>query len=541
MGLHMGVNMDMLSVRLVLFGGMIVAVLWTCISIWRQKHAGPSADGIYVPSSEGPVFLFDGETMLDCNSAARAILTQSFVVGGDWQRLVGFLFRYFKNIDDKLNNLAKTGTFAETAQVGNGKMVLLQAELTGGLTKITLIDPDVTEGAGVSLAVAHRGLQDEVADLRHALGTAPLLVWRESEDGLITWANNAYILMAASNLKRGQNLGWPLPRLFDRSAVVQSANRQRQSVLQSGGKTAWFDLITQPDKDETLCFALPIDAAVAAENSLRDFMQTLSKTFAQLPIGLAIFDKDRKLQMFNPALVELTTLPADFLTRRPTMLAVLDAMRDRNRLPEPKDYQSWRRQIVEMERAAASGLFQENWALPDGQTFRVTGRPHPNGGLALMIEDISNEMQRSRRYRTDLEISQSVLDQMDEAIVVFNQTGQLMWCNTAYTRLWGHDPSGTMDEANVRNIAELWKLRTAPTQLWRELDDYVHTIGLRQPWSKEMRLKDGRLLICQVAPIAAGATMVAFKAPQVQGHGVNLALPKASPDKAAATKATAAR
>jgi PAS domain-containing protein len=227
--------------------------------------------------------------------------------------------------------------------------------------------------------------------------------------------------------------------------------------------------------------------------------------------------------MFNPALVELTTLQPDFLTRRPTMLSVLDAMRDRNLLPEPKDYHSWRRQIIEMERAAATGLFQENWALPDGQTFRVTGRPHPNGGLALMIEDISGEMQRSRRYRSDLEISQSVIDRLEDAIVVFDQGGHLLWCNTAYSTLWNHDPAASLGDSTIRSVTAQWKTLTAPTQLWIEIDEFIHTIGNREAWSKDLRLLDGRLLTCAVAPLAAGSTMVAFRAtgPMRTGSGLD--------------------
>ncbi len=507
--------------------GLLLATLFS------KPKTTPRETGL--PRSEGPVFLFDGESLVDCNSAAKAVLARSITRGGDWQRLMSFLSKYFNNLDEKLASLAKLGALSEAAEYGNGKMFLLQAELNGGLTKITLIDPDLTEGPGVALAMSHRALQDEVEDLRHAVSAAPILMWRESSEGAVTWGNNAYVLLAASVLPRGRELSWPLPRLFERSAVLQSAQRQRQSVTVTAGKTAWFDMLTQPEGDDLVCYALPIDAAVAAETNLRDFMQTLSKTFAQLPIGLAIFDKDRILQIFNPALMELTTLQPDFLSRKPSMLQVLDAMRDRNLLPEPKDYTSWRRQIVEMERAAASGLFQENWALPDGQTFRVTGRPHPNGGLALMIEDISTEMQRSRRYRSDLEISQSVIDQMEDAIVVFNQSGQLMWSNAAYARLWGHDPATTLDEVTIRNVTTQWTARSAPTPLWRELDEYIHTVGLRQPWAKELRLTDGRLMYCSVAPVAAGATMVAFKAAMPMVTQKPVAAPKPS------GKATAAR
>jgi len=48
--------------------------------------------------------------------------------------------------------------------------------------------------------------------------------------------------------------------------------------------------------------------------------------------------------LFNPALLDLTGLPAEFLAMRPSLLSVLDAMHDRNMIPEPKDYRSWRRQ-----------------------------------------------------------------------------------------------------------------------------------------------------------------------------------------------------
>jgi PAS domain-containing protein len=512
----MGENMGFgLSIELIGIGllaaaiGLMIAAVLPARNPYAQS-GGPDS------GSEGPVYLFDGETLVDCNAAGRALLARSAVQGGDWQKLVSFLDKSFGNIDEKLGNLSKLGALAETAETTNGKILLLQAELGGGLTKILLTDPDLADGLGVALAMSHRALETEVEDLRRTVSSAPLLIWRENQTGQVTWANDAYLILACAALSRGAALSWPLPRLFDRAAIVQSASGQtgtgqRQSVRIGSEKAAWFDLMTEADGTSILCFAQPADAAVTAENTLREFMQTLSKTFAQLPIGLAIFDKDRKLQMFNPALVELTTLPPDFLTRKPSMLAVLDAMRDRNLLPEPRDYQGWRRQIVEMERAAASGLFQENWALPDGQTFRVTGRPHPNGGLALMIEDISSEMQRSRRYRADLEISQSVIDQLDEAIAVFDQSGHLLSSNAAYCELWNHDPASNLDDTTIRTLTVHWKTRTAATPLWVEIDEFIHTVGSRIAWSKDLRLLDGRAVICSVAPVASGATMVAFK------------------------------
>jgi PAS domain-containing protein len=490
---------------------ILLAIIGLLVTHVFQRPKPKPVNPILHHPPKGPVFLFDEGRLIDCTPAARALLASGMTIDDDWLRLMTLLKRQFPDAEAKLRDIATIGSFSDISYGDNGVATLLEAEFTAGLTKVTLSDPDMTVDANMAMAIAHRALSQEVAALREVVASAPILSWREDAEGKITWANTPYLILASETLAHGQELSWPLPRLFDRNASLQSADRQRQSVSVNTKTTAWFDLHSQISGHEWLCFATPADSAVTAEANLRDFMQTLSKTFAQLPIGLAIFDKDRKLQIFNPALLDLTALPADFLSNRPSLLSVLDALRERNLLPEPKNYQHWRRQIVEIEQATAAGIFQENWALSDGQTFRVTGRPHPNGALALMIEDISTEMQRTRRYRSDLELGHSVMDQMEQAIVVFSQSGHVMWSNTAYNALWGHDPNATVAEATVHAMCDHWKGKSAPTNLWLEIEEFVHTIGNRETWDGALRLTDGRLVSCRVAPVTAGATMVAFQ------------------------------
>lgn len=61
-------------------------------------------------------------------------------------------------------------------------------------------------------------------------------------------------------------------------------------------------------------------------------------------------------------------------------------------LPEPEDYKAWRVEFAVLEKAAASGQYEETQALLNGQTYRVTGRPHPDGTVAFLMEDICAEM-----------------------------------------------------------------------------------------------------------------------------------------------------
>lgn len=471
----------------------------------------PPSQSIFTAASPGTVLLLDGETLVDATPAARVLLASSRGQGNTWHRLLGYLTQYFPDIETQLQRLPAEGQIVLEGRSAAGKSLLLIAELNGGLTRITLTDPAQDARPYGAEPLAMRAQLQELEVLRDVAAKAPVLIWRENAEGEVTWANAAYVLRALSLIAPGKEMTWPLPRLFDRLATQQTQRSQRAALSPPGEAKLWFDLVGADGGDERLIFALPADAAVQAETSLQEFMQTLTKTFAQLPIGLAIFDKQRQLQLFNPSLVDLTGLPVDFLSLRPSLLSVLDALRDRNMIPEPKDYRSWRRQLVDMEKAAASGLYEETWNLPDGQTFRVIGRPHPNGALALLIEDITNEVSRSRRYRSDLALGQSVIDEMEEAVAVFSPAGHLVMTNRAYGALWLHDPEKDMGDNSIRDVSRQWRMQTTPTSLWSEAEEFISTVGNRIPWTHEARLLDGRLLACRFAPLSGGATLAAFR------------------------------
>ncbi len=361
----------------------------------------------------------------------------------------------------------------------------------------------------------------------------PFPIWRETSGGEVVWANAAYLDLVAGRLGPGEDMIWPLPRLFGRLDPEASGDLQAETAMgiaaqrrrlppmaaapEGGPGTArgapeWFDVVLRDLDGQRLLYALPADGAVQAEQSLRAFMQTLTKTFAQLPTGLAIFDHARRLAMFNPALVDLTSLPPDFLSARPSLVAFFDALRDRSMIPEPRDYRTWRARLTDLEQAAANGLYSEVWHLPGGQTYRVTGRPHPNGALALLVEDISSEVSQTRRYRADLELGQAVIDAMDEAIAVFSPAGVLVLSNAAYARLWDHDPAGGLgQEGQAGAVCDHWRAQAVPSSIWDQAEDFIATIPPRQGWTDRTWLRDGRALRCRFMALAGGATLAGFE------------------------------
>ncbi|MBM3614028.1 MAG: hypothetical protein FJX28_00910 [Alphaproteobacteria bacterium] len=121
-----------------------------------------------------------------------------------------------------------------------------------------------------------------------------------------------------------------------------------------------------------------------------------------------------------------------------------------------------------------------------------------------MIEDITHEVSRSRRYRSDLELGQAVIDEMEEAVAVFSPSGQLVMSNLAYALLWAHDPESNLKATTIRTVADHWRALSAPSALWSEAEEFISVVGNRVAWRAEARLLDGRLLSCQFAPLAGG-------------------------------------
>lgn len=237
----------------------------------------------------------------------------------------------------------------------------------------------------------------------------------------------------------------------------------------------------------------------------------VTKTFANLSIGLAIFDKRRRLVLFNPALLDLTGLSAEFLIGQPTVQSLFDGLREAQILPEPKNYSTWRREILDLEAAAMDGTYHDTWSLPNGQTYRVTGRPHPDGAIAFLFEDISAEISLTRRFRSEIETGQAVIDAMDEAIAVFNASGTMTMTNSALANLWGDQNETSLADNTVSEMARVWQGKTAPSPIWASLRDFTSGAGSRRPLQETILLHDGRQLECRLVPLFGGATMVGFR------------------------------
>ena len=463
----------------------------------------------------GPTaFLFRADRLIDATPAAQALLAR--LPGRNLTALLIWLEQRLPGATDALRSAVEDGSAELVGKTGHGSARLrLTAEALGDDTlRLTLVDPDMTQAGILVDTLSQHALEEEAAILREAMDGAPILAWRQDGEGRITWANHAYVAMAEARCATDDTPLWPLPRLIAVAPLEESAAPAlARHELATAEGSLWFDCHSHRVGAETITFALPADATVRAERSLREFVQTLSKTFADLPIGLAIFDRDRHLQLFNPALIDLTNLPAAMLIGRPSLYAFLDQLREHRIIPEPRDYRAWRRHIATLEAAAAQGHHVETWSLPGGQTYRVTGRPHPDGAIALLFEDITSEITLSRRFRADISLGVNALDALGDAVAVFGSDGAPVLSNALWRESWGlpEDLAGLVDVITDR-------LGEAPAGLSRLADHLTGTM-VRAAAEGWLVLASGIMLEWRAAPMPAGRVLLRFS-----GEGLEDAL-----------------
>ncbi|MFV0385003.1 PAS-domain containing protein [Paracoccus sp. (in: a-proteobacteria)] len=485
---------------------------------WRGDYRPRSMRNLLDHGPKPLVFLFRDDALIDATGTARGLLDH---IGApqdcSWQRLRAWLGPRFPDIAARWTELDRQGRIELTGNSGTGtaRLRLVAEDLGKGLRRVLLTDPEREHSGIIVDSMSLLAMEEELDLLRQSLDQTPMLVWRQDADDRISWANAAYFRLAES---QGEgDLGWPLPRLLEHPKPVPGAGTStRRAPLDNNGMVSWYDCHSHRVGDQTMMFALPADAAVRAERSLREFVQTLTKTFADLPIGLAIFDRERKLQLFNPALIDLTGLPTGFLTARPSLFDFLDQLREQRMVPEPKDYRSWRQQISNLESAAATGHHSETWSLPGGRTYRVTGRPHPDGAVAFLFDDITSEVTLTRKFRADLLLGNTVIDGLEDALAVFAPTGKLVLANSAYRKLWG-DCGTTLTEA----IAG-WERQIDAGPGFNALRDRLKG-GDQARDSGAISGPEGQLLGWNIARVSGAHQMLRFHAPAS-------ALPPIGPD-----------
>ncbi len=491
---------DILTITVVACAAATVALV-VCSRIWSRQMA--SADGM----AGGISILFEGDYATHA-SPATLVALNSTLEDLTWDTMHDQLRHRFQHLPPEPGILDEGVHHIPALMAGDG--AVLTVDRRGEITTLSLAD---TREQAVGLGARLRLLQAKIDTLERSSISAPYPMWQKTGDGRIIWKNAAYDSLAGSIEHTEAQ-----PALFDDVLGSTTTPVQRRAAVrtQPGGKIHWFDASQREVDGVIVSHAVNIDAVIDAEAAQRNFVQTLAKTFAQLSIGLAIFDRKGQLALFNPALVDLTRLPAEFLSARPDLLSFFDRLRENRMMPEPKNYGSWRQDIADLIKAAADGRYLETWTLESGQTYRVSGKPHPDRAVAFLIEDISAEVAVTRNFRAELEMGQSMMDALPEGLAVFSPAGVLTMCNRVYSQMWGFDPDRCFADITIADSVQVWRAECVPNAALAKIGEFVKSPGRRTEWRVDLKTRKGAEIRCTITPVTGGATMLQF---HVLRHG----------------------
>ncbi len=451
----------------VLGTALVTAALLTALLGRRARPDAPD-DRAAEAAPEPVYFLFRGNVLVDATEPARKLLAHCPARGSDWADLAAGLRPRFPEMPESAAALDHQQRLVLAAE-GVNDSATLTLDNIGARVRVELRDrpPDHADLHQLHLSSRTARRQREILD------QLPCPTWHTDPEGHLLWANRAYHRLAAEVLGPDRAEGAPLFHLP--SAELLNRGTRRTALTLPADRSPsrrdeqlWYDVTTVRDAHGRLHYAYEIGAVVEAEAAQRNFVQTLTKTFAQLSTGLAIFDRRRQLALFNPALMSLTGLEAEFLAARPHLHAFFDQLRDRQVMPEPKSYASWREHLDALVSQAEGSGYAEVWTLPSGLTYKVDGRPHPDGAVAFLFEDISSEVSMARRFYAQISETQSVLDCLEEGIAVFGPDRTLTGTNTAYGRLWGGQPEVQLDARRLEDFAQIWAAEAAQAEAFAQ-------------------------------------------------------------------------
>ncbi|MGX0903793.1 PAS domain-containing protein [Roseovarius sp. MBR-79] len=431
-------------------------------------------------------FLFRDGALIDTDVSDFVMPDAAEPQESDWSRFRRWLAPRF--------SLPETVGEDMTLTADSARLTLTPQRAT---LRVTLADTNICAAARQDLLA--RLAADDCH--RSALRTAPLPVWLRDPSGRVLWQNRAAEIIPEPDLNR-----------------LLATTQPGRVALDDPPR--WYDISCVQHEQGQIIYANDVTASVRAEQSQREFVQTLARTFADLPTGLATFDRSRALAMFNPALTDLTGLDPVFLSNRPEIFDFFDRLRDRQVMPEPRSYATWRAQITAMIHAADVGQYQEVWSLVNGRTYRVTGRPHPNGAVAFLFADISDEVASTRDQRAALDLRQAALDRVDEGIAVLDRDGALLFCNRRFALLLRLMPEARAG-LSLPDLLAACRTRFPRPALWDGIETRLRNEAITA-FGESAALERGAVLAVGLSPLGHGQAMLSLRHMRAQSDAAAL-------------------
>lgn len=415
----------------------------------------------------------------------------------------------------KLNNTTQTRSYCATVTTSSDT---LQRR---SIVTVWLRDFTDTE-------ITVHDAQREMDHLRHKLLRAdalfkasPYPIWRRDADLTITHVNQAYANAVEAPSPQSvitdgvELMGATLAQADMRSAQTALEEGDMQVHTQHvviGGQRRTLQVFNAPLEDGQGVGGYAID--VTEEENVRAELDRFTRAQAEilnmLSTPVAIFGPEKQLIYHNRAFADVFHLTPSFLSDGPLHGEILEAMREKRRVPEQADFPAWKR-IILRHYTTLIEPDVDTWHLPDDTALRVVTQPHPFGGLLILFEDVTERLALQRSFDTLIKVQRATLDNLQEGVAVFGADGHLQLSNDVFSTLWqlrDEDLDGSPHITGIVDLcAPLLNGEDGPLRLRDTV--LASTVG-RETVSGRLHRSDERVVDYAAVPLPDGAALVTF-------------------------------
>ena len=470
----------------------LATVIAAAVMVWPSRGRDASTDASTIvdgrvdgrknPTLPAPrTFRFREGLLVAASPGSAFLLPDPIDQGSAWDDLSSGLAGIVPGADAAMKRVSQGGeAFHLRGRLGEDDLHVFGLR-DGEEVRVTLAAGDAGDGTLRLDAGTLHAMEAQTDLLHQSQDASPSLSWVVDRSGRVIWGNARYIAEVARACGAEAAAAWPLPSLFPEGAATPAGPVRRSLEGGRGKPPRWFEVVHVAMRGGLRnAYAQPLNRLLEAEGNLRTFVQTLARTFSALPMGLAVFDHERRLAMHNPRLMDLTGLDGAWLSSKPSLVEMLDALRARQVVPEPRDWKAWRDRILDAASGEEDGFaglgivtdepeasaMQETWTTPGGQSLRLTVRPQGGGSAALLFEDVTEEIASARRRRADTEALATLVDKSDRPAAAFGPDGAALHVSGAMMAFVG--PMETAD-VTLDDVLPRLAARLGGADIWTDM------------------------------------------------------------------------
>ncbi len=365
-------------------------------------------------------------------------------------------------------------------------------------------------------------LQREVTRLRAAfdalsalIEAAPMPMWYRGPDLRLLMVNTAYVravegkngedvVTRGLELVEGAGLGGPLAN----AAIARDTQEPQTAAMPAtiGGARRMLRLHDVPLPTGGVAgFAVDIEELEQLRGGMKRFGEAQRAMLDRLSAGVAQFAPDHSLAYCNQPFRRTFAMKNEWLADRPEFDRVLERMREANRLPEMRDFPAWKAERREW--FLAPEAVEETWIVA-GTHLRVVAQPLPEGGLVLIFEDRTQQLELQREHGEMQQVRTATLESLSESVAVFGKGRLALW-NRKFASLWEFEEGFLDGHPQISALSKQAAPRLARPAQAEIISALIRSAGQdRQQRGSTIQFADGRWFDVAAMPLPDGNALL---------------------------------